>query len=122
MIFVTLQSGPLVWAIISVGNVALIWGIWNFAVGRNRTTLTLQLCLAVVPAALGALGALLGYLDWMAIAASTAPPKPSEFAAKISAGLLSGLWGGGLTVLAAAPGIAALSRHAARWSEPPPST
>ena len=118
MILMLLHSGPFVWSLLAAGNAALIWGVWNLAFGRNRTALTLQLCCALIPAALGSVGALLAYFDWVDLATSTTPPKPSEVAGRITAGLLSGLWGGALTVLAAAPGVAALSRHAARWSEP----
>ena len=112
------DGGPLALLLLAVGNGALLWGVWNLARGGSRTALTVQLGVALIPAALGAVGALLAYRAFGELSRAAGPvPKPAEVAARINAGLMCGLWGGGLTVLAAIPGVAALSRHAARWAD-----
>ena len=120
MVSLLLSGGPLVWGLLALGNTAIFWGAINLACVRNRTLLTVQALFALLPAAAGAAGAWAAASAFHTLATSAAP-KPSELAESFSAGLACGIVGAATTVLAAGLGILALSRHAARWSAPPPA-
>ena len=113
-----IDGGPLVLLLTAIGAAAAVWGAVNLIRGANRTAMAVQLGLALLPAALGAVGTLLAILDFSEFARSPAP-KPKEFVEIVARGFACGFWGCLMTLLAAVPGVAALSRHAARRTDRP---
>ena len=115
------DGGPLTWTIVALGNAAVVWGAVNLGLVRDRLILTLQPLFALVPALLGAVGVLGGVRDFQTLATSATGARPAELAAGVAAGYACGFWGAAMTILGVALGVAALSRHAARWAAPPPT-